>query len=46
MKEVGGILDVSEKTVMFHTYHVMKAHNLKSNADLVLLALREGLISA
>ena len=46
MKEVGSILQVSEKTVMFHKYHIMSSFNLKSNADLVLLALRQGLISA
>lgn len=46
MKEVGGILHVSEKTVMFHKYHIMRSFNLKSNADIVLLALRQGLISA
>lgn len=46
MKEVGGILNVSEKTVMFHKYHIMRLFNLKSNTDLVLLALKENLISA
>jgi len=46
MKEVGGILNVSEKTVMFHKYHIMRSFNLKSNADIVLLALRQGLIFA
>jgi DNA-binding CsgD family transcriptional regulator len=46
MKEVGGILNVSEKTVMFHKYHIMRLFNLKSNTDLVLLALKQGLISA
>jgi DNA-binding NarL/FixJ family response regulator len=46
MKEIGSILNVSEKTVMFHKYHIMRCHNLKSNADVVLLALKEGLISA
>jgi DNA-binding NarL/FixJ family response regulator len=45
MKEVGGILNVSEKTVMFHKYHIMRSFNLKNNADLVLLALKEKLIS-
>ncbi|WP_263365387.1 response regulator [Edaphobacter bradus] len=45
MKEVGGILHVSEKTVMFHKYHIMRSYNLKSNADLVLLALKQQLIS-
>ena len=46
MKEVGGILNVSEKTVMFHKYHIMRSLNLRSNAELVLLALNQGLISA
>ena len=46
MKEIGGILNVSEKTVMFHKYHIMRCHNLKSNADVILLALKEQLISA
>jgi DNA-binding NarL/FixJ family response regulator len=46
MKEVGSILNVSEKTVMFHKYHIMRSFNLKSNTDLVLLALKENLISA
>jgi DNA-binding NarL/FixJ family response regulator len=46
MKEVGGILNVSEKTVMFHKYHIMRSFNVRSNAELVLLALNQGLISA
>jgi DNA-binding NarL/FixJ family response regulator len=46
MKEVGSILNVSEKTVMFHKYHIMRSFNLRNNAELILLALRQGLISA
>jgi DNA-binding NarL/FixJ family response regulator len=45
-KEIADILNVSERTVMFHKYHMMKSFNLKSNADLVLLALKHHLISA
>jgi DNA-binding NarL/FixJ family response regulator len=45
-KEIADILNVSERTVMFHKYHMMKAFNLKSNADLVLLAIKHHLISA
>jgi DNA-binding NarL/FixJ family response regulator len=45
-KEIADILSVSERTVMFHKYHMMKVFNLKSNADLVLLALKHHLISA
>ena len=46
MKEIADILSVSEKTVMFHKYEIMKSLNIKNNAELVLLALRNGLISA
>ena len=45
MKEVAGLLDLSEKTVEFHKHHIMDIFNLKSNADLVLFALKRGLIS-
>src|SRR5271165_3896946 len=45
IKEIAGHLNLSEKTVEFHKHHIMQAFNLKSNADLVLLALKEGLIS-
>ena len=44
MKEIAGHLNLSEKTVEFHKHHIMETFNLKSNADLVLLALKEGLI--
>jgi DNA-binding NarL/FixJ family response regulator len=46
MKEIAGTLKVSEKTIMFHKYHIMQSHNLKNNADLVLFALKHHLISA
>jgi DNA-binding NarL/FixJ family response regulator len=45
MKEIAGLLDLSEKTVEFHKHHIMKAFNLESNAALVLFALKQGLIS-
>ena len=45
MKEIAAALKLSEKTVEFHKHHIMEAFNLKSNADLVLLALKHGLIS-
>jgi DNA-binding NarL/FixJ family response regulator len=44
-KQVARHLNVSEKTVEFHKYHIMQVFNLKSNADLVLFALDRGLIS-
>jgi DNA-binding NarL/FixJ family response regulator len=46
MKEVAGILNVSEKTISFHKYHIMEQFNLKNNADVVLFALKQHLISA
>jgi DNA-binding NarL/FixJ family response regulator len=46
MKEIADVLRVSEKTIMFHKYHIMESFNLKSNAELVLFALKNGLISA
>jgi DNA-binding NarL/FixJ family response regulator len=45
MKEIAGLLDLSEKTVEFHKHHVMQAFNLGNNAALVLFALKQGLIS-
>jgi DNA-binding NarL/FixJ family response regulator len=45
MKEIAAILNLSEKTVEFHKHHIMEAFNLKSNAALVLFALKRGLIS-
>ncbi len=45
MKEIAGLLDLSEKTVEFHKHHIMDAFNLKSNAELVLFAVKRGIIS-
>jgi DNA-binding NarL/FixJ family response regulator len=45
MKEIALALNLSEKTVEFHKHHIMEAFNLKSNADLILFALKKGLIS-
>jgi DNA-binding NarL/FixJ family response regulator len=45
MKQIAGLLELSEKTVEFHKHHIMDVFNLKSNAELVLFALKHGLIS-
>lgn len=45
LKEIAGLLDLSEKTVEFHKHHIMDIFNLKSNADLVLFAVKRGLVS-
>ncbi len=44
IKEIAAQLDLSEKTVEFHKHHIMTAFSLKSNAALVLFALKHGLI--
>ena len=45
LKEIAGHLNLSKKTVEFHKHHIMETFSLKSNAELVLFALKEGLIS-
>lgn len=45
LKEIAGLLNLSEKTVEFHKHHIMDVFSIKSNADLVLFALKHGLIS-
>lgn len=45
MKEIAGLLQLSQKTVEFHKHHIMMSFNFKSNADLVLFALHRGLIA-
>lgn len=46
MKEIADRLHLSEKTVEFHKYHIMKSFQLPSNAELVLFALKSGLIAS
>jgi DNA-binding NarL/FixJ family response regulator len=45
MKEIADLLNISKKTVEFHKRHIMEALHLKSNAGLILYALKQGLIS-
>jgi DNA-binding NarL/FixJ family response regulator len=45
IKQIAGHLKLSEKTIEFHKHHIMQSFNLKSNADLVLFALQQGLIA-
>ena len=45
MKQIAGLLNLSEKTVEFHKRHIMAAFNLESNAAMVIFALKQGLIS-
>jgi DNA-binding NarL/FixJ family response regulator len=45
MKEIASVLNLSEKTVQFHKHNIQESFNLRNNADLVLFALKKGLIS-
>jgi DNA-binding NarL/FixJ family response regulator len=45
IKEIASVLDISQKTVEFHKHQIKKLFNLTSNADMVLFALKQGLIS-
>jgi DNA-binding NarL/FixJ family response regulator len=45
MKEIAGILSLSEKTVEFHKHHIMESFDIKTNAGLVLFGLKHGLIA-
>jgi DNA-binding NarL/FixJ family response regulator len=45
MKEVATILAIAHRTVAFHKYRIMEEYNLKTNADLMLLAIHEHLIT-
>ncbi len=45
MKEIADRLNLSTKTIEFHKHHIMTAFNLKTNADLILFAIKERLIS-
>ena len=45
IKEIAGLLNLSDKTVEFHKHHIMESFGLKSNASLVLFAVQRNLIS-
>jgi len=45
LKEIATVLNLSGKTVEFHKHQIMEAFNLKSNAELILFAVKRGLVS-
>ena len=45
IKEIASTLCLSEKTVEFHKHNIMGTYGIKNNAELVLFALKLGLIS-
>lgn len=46
MKEAADILHVTPRTVAFHKYRIMEEFGIRTNSDLILLAIREHIISA
>lgn len=46
MKAIAEILELSEKTVQFHKYQIMKSRNIENNAEPVLFAEKNGLVHA
>jgi DNA-binding NarL/FixJ family response regulator len=46
MKEIGGILNMTTRTVAFHKYRIMKSLGARSNAELVRYAVRNHMVSA
>jgi len=46
MKEIGGILNMTTRTVAFHKYRMMETLGARSNAELVRYAVRNHMVSA
>lgn len=46
MKEVGGVLHMTPRTVAYHKYRIMELLGAKSNAELVKYAIRNHMIAA
>jgi len=45
MKEVGAILNLTPRTVAFHKYRMMEQLHLKTSAELVQFAVRQGVVA-
>ena len=46
MKEIGGILHMTTRTVAYHKYRIMEVLGAKSNAELVKYAVRNHIVAA
>jgi DNA-binding CsgD family transcriptional regulator len=45
MKEAAAILDVTPRTVAFHKYRMMAQLRLRTSAELVTFAVRQGVVA-
>jgi len=46
MKEIGGILHMTTRTVAYHKYRIMDILGARSNSELVRYAVRERMVAA
>ena len=46
MKEIGGVLNMSTRTVAFHKYRIMESLGARSSAELVRYAIRNHIVAA
>ena len=46
MKEIGGILHMTTRTVAYHKYRIMEVLGARSNAELVKYAVRNHMVAA
>jgi DNA-binding NarL/FixJ family response regulator len=44
-KEIADILSISVRTVERHKYNIMQEHKLKTTADLIKYAIKQGIVS-
>ena len=44
-KEIAGVLDISARTVEFHKYQIMDSLGLHNSAELILFAIKSGLVA-
>ncbi len=44
MTDADKMIDVTPRTVAFHKYRMMEQLQLKTNADLIQFAIREGMV--
>lgn len=45
MRQVGGMLEISARTVAFHKYRIMQEHGLKTQSDLVIFAIKQRVLA-
>jgi DNA-binding NarL/FixJ family response regulator len=45
MKQAAAVLNISARTVAFHKYRIMQEHGLKTNSDIVMFAIKQGVVS-